>query len=109
MGEIRIEVCDLCGRALDLQGILDSRKRKHGMVINLGLSKGGWGNRENPVNVSQEVCVECFGEYEKIVVGMKHWLDSRKGINTPTVNIFEGTTGTTVSETTPLKTTLALK
>jgi len=51
MGKISVETCDLCGSVMT---------EKNGLVIQVGYSKGGWGQRRNWLNWSGEVCPECF-------------------------------------------------
>lgn len=51
MGKISVETCDLCGSVMT---------EKNGLTIEIGYSKGGWGQRRNWLNWSGEVCPECF-------------------------------------------------
>jgi hypothetical protein len=39
---------------------------KHGLVITLGFSNGGWGYRQNAVDFSGEVCALCRTEAQKV-------------------------------------------
>lgn len=35
-------------------------RRKDGLVVTVGWSRGGWGRRENAIDFSDEVCGDCF-------------------------------------------------
>lgn len=61
----------------------------HGVVMELGFSKGGWGQRDNHIGWTGEVCEKCFAEYEIICAGIKQWLEKRDGIRTPRIVIDE--------------------
>lgn len=77
-----IECCDWCGKVLE--GI---RGDRHGMLVTLGFSKGGWGSREDFINQSKEVCSECFAIYTEMAAAFKHALAKRKDVNKPTIRV----------------------
>jgi len=83
MSRITFTCCGWCGKLL---AIGDKKlERKHGMCITLGysLSHNGWGQRRDHLDFSEEVCGECYAEYEVVVGSIKEWIQERAGINAP--------------------------
>lgn len=81
-----ITLCDLCQSPLAGPGIA---RTKHGAIIGMGHSNGGWGHRENSVQWSGEICETCYAEYTIIVGAVQLWLRKRKGVRAPTIIIRE--------------------
>lgn len=67
MAIVSMQCCAICDQALEGR---DGRKgatrekvtvrRKDGLVVTVGWSRGGWGRRENAIDFSDEVCGDCF-------------------------------------------------
>lgn len=78
---IQIKCCDLCHAPL--------KNEMHGIVLELGYSKGGWGSRENLLKWSGEVCPKCYEEYAKIAAASAVWIKKRGGCRAPTITVTE--------------------
>jgi len=76
-----IVCCDLCHAPI--------KDGKHGALITIGRSKGGWGRRETPVEWSGEICPKCYEEHQKITNAVISWLDKRNGQRAPNIIIEE--------------------
>lgn len=76
-----IECCDLCHAPIT--------REKHGVVITLGFSIGGFGRRQDHANWSGELCPKCNDEYTKIANAVTHWLDIRNESRIPTITVTE--------------------
>ena len=52
--------CDYCGKTTTYMGV--AKEPLHGFVVELGYSKGGWGERRDFVSEHKvELCTDCFG------------------------------------------------
>jgi hypothetical protein len=87
---INIKCCDLCHAPI--------KGDKHGIVITLGRSLGGWGRREDLLNWSGEVCPKCHEEYSKIAAAAAVWIEKRGGCRAPTIIITEHDVSTMPSD-----------
>jgi len=58
VGENRTKFCDLCKQ--ESSDIPRTVLELHGVVITIGISRGGWGQRKDLVNWSGEVCNRCL-------------------------------------------------
>lgn len=76
-----IECCDLCHAPI--------KNGKHGALITIGHSKGGWGRRETPIEWSGEICPKCYEEHQKIAGAVVAWLGQRHGQRAPNIIIQE--------------------
>ena len=82
--KIEITCCDLCSKDI-------SSMRRHGIVLSFGHSRGGWGNRQTPVEFAGLVCQECFDQHMAMGRQALAWMKERKGINSPNVVILKET------------------
>ena len=65
--KVESHYCDACGVLLDdhgfgMRGLRDDCQSvgRVGLVVTFGYSPGGWGQRQNLVNWSGEVCDHCY-------------------------------------------------
>ncbi len=75
-------LCPICSAPIEITGAISRKfQYKNGIVLNFGYSKGGWGFRQNSIDFSSEVCVECFEAFVPLVEKIIETKDSRDGIN----------------------------
>lgn len=64
MGSQVARTCNICGQLMDVQDehgrIISRAKRREGLVFTVGYSRNGWGHRTDLVNISDEICEDCF-------------------------------------------------
>ena len=77
MSGITIPTCPLCGDALVLTGKWYQKFKVEGICIELGYSRGGWGQRRNFVSpFSGEVCPKCWNALEPLAQAVAARLDA---------------------------------
>ena len=67
--KVQVELCALCGADL-------SKSRRDGLAVVVGGSTGGWGQRTNAIDFSDEVCHECYDTAMSVFKTL--WSDFKK-------------------------------
>lgn len=81
-----ILLCDLCHAPIS-----NSEIELSGVGINIyqSVGCGGWGNRDDKIKWSGEVCPTCFAEFRIITQAVETWLRKRDGVKMPIITITE--------------------
>lgn len=79
MSGITIETCPLCADALEAAKSTGwgPRKKVEGFCVELGYSRGGWGQRRNFVSpFSGEICPKCWAALEPLAQALAARIDA---------------------------------
>lgn len=61
MGSQTLHTCPICGEPMFIAGDHAKKfKDRFGFVLTVGYSVGGWGHRQNHINFSDEICLDCY-------------------------------------------------
>lgn len=87
MGRVTIDTCELCECPLSHRDGRNASevtyKRRDGLVIEAGFSRGGWGHRDIgsgiKIKFSGEVCHECFAKAQALLEPVRQFIQGGRG------------------------------